>query len=156
MRILFCSDHCCSSHKKAYPECRPISDESSMSRAWVWLVGALAIIGAAQLGQSVTRRSARALKARASQRRETLQTAAGNSLPLQNGAETSASARAQVNGSLLASSQDVEERLASNANASTSSSAEPQLPDPLQGQCQIRKLQQRGISVPESTLRTSL
>ena len=107
-----------------------------MHRAWVWLVGILALIGAAQLGKSVTESSAKALKARASRRRQILQTAAGSSLSPESRAVIShaASARAQANGSLESSTQDIGERLASNGNASTSFPAEPQLSDPLQGQ----------------------
>lgn len=106
----------------------------SMSRAWVWLVGILAIIGAAQLGQSVTKKSAQALKTRASQRRKDWHTADSNAMPHPNeDALNTEPAAAQADQVYESSSQRDEERIASNGNASTSFPAEPQLSEPLQG-----------------------
>ena len=104
-------------------------------RAGIWVIGILALIGAAKLGQSLTSKSAQALKSRASQRRSILQKEASEGL--QHPVTSAMNGAGSAKESAMSSNQELEERLASNGNASTSSETDNPILNPLRGKVDI-------------------
>lgn len=99
------------------------------------MIGILALIGAAKLGQSLTSKSAQALKSRASQRRSILQKEASEGL--QHLVTSAMNGAGSAKESAMSSNQELEERLASNGNASTSSETDNPILNPLRGKVDI-------------------